>query len=100
MHFYDLMIHDVSHETLQVIIYLARVPWYFGALVFFFALFHATPHALAKWGGQSDNSKFWLNLLSRVHLLRQCPCEAMVAIRLARAAHATLSRQRLVAEFE
>ena len=44
-------------------IYLARAPWYFGALFLFFALFHATPHALAKWGGQSDNSTFWLNLL-------------------------------------
>ena len=44
-------------------IYLARAPWYFGALFLFFALFHATPHTLAKWGGQSGNSKFWLNLL-------------------------------------
>ena len=38
---------------------------YFGALFLFFALFHATLHTLAKWGGQSGNSKFWLNLLER-----------------------------------
>ena len=44
-------------------IYLARAPWYFGALFAFFVLFHATLHALAKWGGQSDNSNFWLKLL-------------------------------------
>ena len=45
------------------LIYSARAPWYFGALFLFFVLFHATRHTLAKWGGQSDNSKFWLNLL-------------------------------------
>ena len=45
------------------LIYLAHAPWHFGALFLVFALFHATPRALAKWGGQSGNSKFWLNLL-------------------------------------
>ena len=42
---------------------LARAPWYFGALFLLFALFHATPHTLAKWGCQCADSKFWLNLL-------------------------------------
>ena len=43
--------------------YLARAPWYFGALFLFFALFHATPHTLATWEAQAGNSKCWLNLL-------------------------------------
>ena len=42
---------------------IASREWCFGALRFFFVLFHATPHALAKWGCQSADSKFWLNLL-------------------------------------
>ena len=42
---------------------IASRAWCFGALRFFFVLFHATPHTLAKWGCQSADSKFWLNLL-------------------------------------
>ena len=38
--------------------YLAREPWYFGALFLFFALFHATPHALAKWGVNPATQNF------------------------------------------
>ena len=42
---------------------IASREWCFGALRFPPVLFHATPHTLAKWGCQSADSKFWLNLL-------------------------------------
>ena len=53
----------------------SAAPWCFGALGLFFVLFHATPRTLAKWGCQSADSKFWLNLLyqrARVLFLSLC----------------------------